>query len=331
MKTERRHELQTNSLADHLGKWIVVVKPYASIVGIAVAGVLIVTVAWQYIAAKAAANDGQAWDEFSTASRELAIASQLSATSSDHADDPKMRAAITGLELVTTDNEGQPVAYWTDFMLGNHYQTIGSRMLFYDREKAGESLKKAVTHFKEATAAEQEDLKQRAYFGLAQAYECQGDLDNATKTYDDLVKDFPDGPYSDTARSYSERLQKPATRTFYVNYMKQDPDALRKEEDDKPVGRVLGPDSFKIPGVDFGGSSKDPLESGPFIPKIVVPTDDSAAPDDAGDAAELPAEPSDETPKDFAPTKTEPSKAEPAKTEAAVEDSTDAPAKKPGE
>ncbi|MCG8587192.1 MAG: tetratricopeptide repeat protein [Pirellulales bacterium] len=316
MKTERRHELQTNTLADYLGKWIVAVKPYANVIIIAVLAVLVVMVSWQVLASRSQAGRGKAWGEFEVARRQLMLAANAAGTGEESKDDPALNSAITAVGLVIQDHADKPVAHWAQFVLGSHYQTQGTRQLFYNRDDARATLKKAADYFRDATETDEIDLKQRAYFGLGQALECQGELDKAIEAYDALADGWPEGPYAASAKEFSERLKKPATREFYTTYEAQSPNDERKKEEDRPIGGVLNPDSFKIPGVDNFSDPSDPLDPGAFIPKVPIDDPDDTGestedplPDEPDDAGTLPGEPSREDALPDEPVEDEPAKA----------------------
>ena len=134
MKTERRHELQTNTLADHLGKWIIAVRPYTSVIIIAFVAVAVVTIAWQVTASLSAGQQGKAWDDFEAARSQLVAANDSAAAAANiDTDSAKVNEARRAVRKVIDDYEGQPVAYWAHYLLANHYQTIGTRKLFFNR------------------------------------------------------------------------------------------------------------------------------------------------------------------------------------------------------
>ena len=288
MKTERRHELQTNVLADTLGRWITAVKPYSTVIVGSIAVVAIAMVAWSLLSQRAAAKQEQAWDDFNVA-RETYLR-----TKSRGGTDMEMVKAVGDIETVVKKNQGTPVAYWAELMLGNHYLGKGVGELFSNRERARETFEKAVTHYTQATESDEQELKQRAYFGLGQAREAKGDLEDAIKAYDAVVTTWPEGPLSESAKQYSERLQKPDTKEFYAWYEKQDPQGARLEEAADPLKSVIDRDSkafdeFKIPGVDDDTKPSkkgddDELDTGPLLPKKDDPLDD-------GDKEKLPDDP----------------------------------------
>ena len=67
MKSERRHELQHNELADWLAKSAEAIKPYQNMIFAAVVVVLVGVVGYTVWSRMSAAQTTQAWDELSTA------------------------------------------------------------------------------------------------------------------------------------------------------------------------------------------------------------------------------------------------------------------------
>src|SRR5947209_19021817 len=68
MKTERRHELQANQLAEFLTDVSEKAKPYAKgLLGVALAALVIVC-AYLYLSKRAAADEGASWDKAMQAS-----------------------------------------------------------------------------------------------------------------------------------------------------------------------------------------------------------------------------------------------------------------------
>ena len=67
MKTERRHELQTNTLAQHLAEWIEKIKPYSTAITVVIGAVIIVAIVAAYLAQSKSAADQAAWDKFTYA------------------------------------------------------------------------------------------------------------------------------------------------------------------------------------------------------------------------------------------------------------------------
>ncbi len=284
MKTERRHELQTNVLADTLGRWIVAVKPYTTLIVGSLVVLVIAVAAWNVLAWLASNNREAAWGEFNVARDKYVTAKRQGSS------ELALVEAVEDVKTVIDNNKETPVARWAELMLGNHFLGVGVDQMFNNRDKASDSLATAAGYYTDATESKEKELEQRAYFGLGKAREGQGDLEKAIKAYDAAAKAWPNGPLTETAKRYSERLKKPETREFYVWYAKQNPQRARAAEDADPLKSAL--EGFKFPGFDdTKPSNPDALESGPFLPKTVDPLEEEAPalPDD--DASTLPEDP----------------------------------------
>ena len=64
MKSKRRHELQTNELADTLGQWIERVRPHMTMIVLLVVGVVAILAAWYYVAYSRESERAQAWRSY---------------------------------------------------------------------------------------------------------------------------------------------------------------------------------------------------------------------------------------------------------------------------
>jgi hypothetical protein len=109
---------------------------------------------------------------------------------------------------------------------------------------------------------------QRATFGLARAYEAlagtrqsQGELDKATEVYQELLQEWPDGPYGQLAAERLEDLNRRETRALYDKFAEFDP-------------RPALPDVPGLPGTrprfDLDSLSEDGI---PGLPESLMPGD----------------------------------------------------------
>jgi len=167
MKSEHRHELQTNELSAGLARWVDKVKP---LTGQIVTGLVLLALAYAGLTvwdAQSAEKERAAWDAF-------ALATDTS--------DPEMKS----LQRVAGDEQYagtkmQEWAYvgWADRQVLN---AMGS--YFFDREKTNDRLRN-VSGIYEGLAQSATDLqvRNRARFGLARAYELQNKLDEAREQY----------------------------------------------------------------------------------------------------------------------------------------------------
>ena len=188
MKTERRHELQTNVLADWLGKKIEGFQPYFKVIQpyfksiVAVSLLLLAAIfAFMVLNGSQSSRQGASWAEF------------MSAFGQRDAD---------LLDRVADSNEGTTAGLWAKQAMADIQLADGTSQLYMDRDAAAEALDDAAAAYKEVVdqAGKHPMLRRRAMFGLAQANEClsvltknkgknQEFLDIARKNYEQLAKD----------------------------------------------------------------------------------------------------------------------------------------------
>ncbi|MCR4413986.1 MAG: hypothetical protein NUV77_16340, partial [Thermoguttaceae bacterium] len=119
MKSEERHRLEQNALADWLGQVIVSIKPYWStilVVAVALALVLAVTSWWRRSSAQ---GNEAAWEKFYTALR--------NATNSG---DPRP------LKQLADSQTGTAVGHWAAVAAADIHLVRGSREVFTQRSEA---------------------------------------------------------------------------------------------------------------------------------------------------------------------------------------------------
>ncbi|MCO6456361.1 MAG: hypothetical protein J5I93_13765, partial [Pirellulaceae bacterium] len=181
MKTERRHELQTNQLADWLGRNLEGIQPYfKSIVAV---GLLLLAALFGYliITSSQTSRLGNSWAAF------LAAFGQRDAKQ---------------LDRVAESNQGTVAGLWARQSLADIKLASGSSQMYQDRDAAAEDLEAAAKAYRAVIeqAAQDAMLRQRALLGLAQASEClsiltrnesnnQKYLDEARQSYKQLAQD----------------------------------------------------------------------------------------------------------------------------------------------
>lgn len=167
MKSEHRHELQTNELSAGLARWVDKVKPFT---GQIVTGLVLLALAYAGLTAwdaQSAEKERAAWDAF-------ALATDTS--------DPEMQS----LQRVAGDEQYagtkmQEWAYvgWADRQVLN---AMGSYL--FDREKTNDRLRNVSGIYEGmAKSATDPQVRNRARFGLARVYELQNKLDEAYEQY----------------------------------------------------------------------------------------------------------------------------------------------------
>ncbi|MDZ7618372.1 MAG: hypothetical protein U1E05_15310, partial [Patescibacteria group bacterium] len=130
-------------------------------------------------------------------------------------------------------------------------------------------------------------LVERATFGLARAYEAQIDLEKATSRYKELVEGWPDGPYTEMAKSRLAALKQPSVRELADKFAKWEPKPVTPDLPDFPATRPQF-DLDSLPdGPVFTPKSGFGMDGGLGEPVPVTPPADAGGP-----AAEsTPAEP----------------------------------------
>ncbi len=229
MKTERRHELQTNQLADSLAHWIEAAKPYSRAVLALLVALVVLVFAWGYLSVSNSRKAGDGWNEYFEA-----INSQ----------DPR-----DGLSDIAEHYPDTPVAEWARAMLADIQLADGTSRLFLDKNEGRIVLRQAADKYQSILHdSRQPMLLQRATYGLARAHEALGTLDKAREEYRSIAAQWPDSPYVSDAEARAKDLDQQVTKNFY--------DWFAKYEPPRPVAREPGKPGTKP---DF---SKDPFEGG---------------------------------------------------------------------
>jgi len=151
MKSQRRHELQTNVLSHWLAQQIEAIKPHWHIVVGVLVGVVLVVVLIVVMNAPRQGSSGP-WT------------SLFDAMQSPESEDT--------LRNVISRNEGTTPGWYAKLALTDLQLQHGLRMLFTDRARAKELLSGALKDYQDvAENADQESIRRRAEWGIAKTYE----------------------------------------------------------------------------------------------------------------------------------------------------------------
>jgi hypothetical protein len=285
MKTERRHELQTNLLADKMAHWISLAEPYSQMILAGIVAVVVLVFALIYMSSRQTQQLAVGWDQYFLALRA--------------SDEPK-------LVDVARENPRTSVAEWSRLMAADLLLARSIGQLFTDKADARQEINKAVELYKtvyEGTA--EVAILERAQFGLARAYESLGELQKAKVPYKAVATNG--GPYAGMAKERLEDLGRTEEKEFYDWLAKYEPPRPTDKPDKKPD--FLN-DSLENPSVlQLPSSITDRLPSaGPVMPA----TGDQAAPAGEKPAAESTPPAEAEKPADGKTPATEKTPAEPA-------------------
>jgi tetratricopeptide (TPR) repeat protein len=252
MKTERRHELATNALADWLGERIEALKPYSAAVSASALAIVIVvfaSVIWFQNRESATAN---AWKTYFEA---LDLEQQRSTVDARAKDDARAKFVE-----ISEDFAKSSPGLWARLSLADAQLAKGVDGLFGDRAGARKALDEAIDDYEAVldTAPADSLLAERAIFGLASAYESKDELDNARRQYQTLLDRWPNGAFSSLAKARLADLDRKATKEFYDWFAKQAPKVtppkgpgIPGEKPDFDLSKF--PDHIFEPSVKVGG------------------------------------------------------------------------------
>ncbi len=210
MKTERRHELEENSLANWLGESVERIQPYSRTLLAGVLAVAAVLLAWGVYNQRSARIRRDGWNEYFAALNSMKT-EQLSEVMSNYS--------------------GTEVATWAQLRLADMQAAEGVDLLFSNRPAALDELRSAETNYTEVGQASSDPLiQQRALIGLGRAYESLNRLDDARQQYEKLVADYPEGLFAESARGRIADLQRQSTREFYDWFATQNPQPASQTE-----------------------------------------------------------------------------------------------------
>lgn len=205
MKSERRHELEQNLLAQWLTKVIAATKPYVNAILTGILVVVLVVLVISYVTQRSDAQSTKAWDSY------FAAISDQGAT-------------VSELEKVAKDHQGTTAGMWALLTAADLQLNSGCGLLFTNKASANLDLRHALDSYLALQGQSQDDeVRERAVLGEARAREAMGDLDKAQERYQYLVKQWPKGVYSHLAQKRLTDIQKQTTKEFYDEFAKYDP------------------------------------------------------------------------------------------------------------
>jgi hypothetical protein len=300
MKTSRRHELQTNELADSLAHWIEAVKPYSRAALALLVAVVVAVFAWSYLSAQSDRKAAEGWNELYTAL-------DSSTTQED-------------LTAVATRYSDTSVGPWARVTLADVLANEGTMEIMTNKSAAREKLQRAAEEYQAVLLEAKEPmLLQRATFGLARAHEAQGTPDglaSARTEYRAIGEKWPDSPYKKDAEERAAALDTTATKEFYDWLARYEPPRAMANEPGTPGAR---PDFLSDPAADSSIKLPSAIDDSTPLPKF--------GEEPAGEPATAPAEAPAETPATDTPATPAPDAAPPteAPSEAPAAEATSEP------
>ncbi len=305
MKTERRHELQHNALADKVAAFIDAAEPYSRAILAGVVLVMALIFAYIFISTRQAEALAHGWDSF------------FDAMGSGN---PEQTAAML---LDTADKYPDThVAEWARLASADLTLAQSIDRALTDKADAREHIKRALELYEKLRKSDERAIYERATFGMARAHESLNELDKARTEYEAVAKNG--GAYAGLAALRAKELNTADQKEFYDWYAKYEPKPPASKPDKKPDFNddSLGGPSDTLPPVRPADMSPPADSSAPA--ETAAPADSAAPPespapadgatdDKAGAAASAtpaPATPAPSAP--AAPAATAPAKASPA-------------------
>jgi hypothetical protein len=172
MKSQHRHELETNALAKRLDVFVERVGPYTNTILGIIMGVAVLALAWRFMSGASAAKDREAWDRY-----ELAVGTPL----------VNRPAAEKSLSELIQSAEEYPQSTMQQFAMitwADGQVWTATWDILVNRATALASLDRAASAYLTLINTSQEpQIISRARFGLARIYEMRNEPDKAREQY----------------------------------------------------------------------------------------------------------------------------------------------------
>jgi hypothetical protein len=214
MRSERRHELQHNELAEWLFKAGQRVKPYQNAILAAVVALVVVVAAYTVWSRTSAAKTAAAWTD---------LANAMDSPNPDDA-----------LASVIESHPNTSVAYVAALLSADERLARGCNERFGSKAVSQRELNSAIASY--SSVLEQcrtPALRERATYGLARAKEAQGDLAEAKKNYE-TVATWPDGTYASAANQRLDDLKQRETKIMFDDLRNYEAVAAFSEQPEVP-------------------------------------------------------------------------------------------------
>jgi len=219
MKSERRHELAENDLADSVENLAERFRPYVATILTAAIGGLVAVIVGLFVSSRWEASRAESWD---------ACLAALTTGNEDAFREVLIRYPST------------PAAQWAELVLADRAVSEATSLLFQKLDPANDiarqRLEQAVAAY-QGLLAEQPTgmIAQRATFGLAKTRECLGELAEARRGYETLAKEYADSPMADLAAARATDLARADTQQFYDWFFEQRAASAEPSADDEPA------------------------------------------------------------------------------------------------
>jgi hypothetical protein len=209
MKSERRHELQHNELAEWLFKTGEQLKPYQNLILTMVALAVVAVAIYSWWSRTAATRASQAWAELNNG----------------------LQVGPDALANVADENPNTVVGQTARVILGDIHLAEGCKQRFLSMALAQKELSSAIDSYQRVLdKSRSSSLLERATYGMARAKETQGALEDATQHYKEVAEKWPDGAYAAAAKRRLADFQTLDTKLMFGDLRKYEPKPAFTEE-----------------------------------------------------------------------------------------------------
>ncbi|MEK6247941.1 MAG: hypothetical protein N2C12_07160 [Planctomycetales bacterium] len=212
MKNKRRHELQTNVLADWLGNKLGVIRPYTSWL----LGLLIVALA---VLILFSIRDNRLSNESTDGWTSLEAAKANASNAIFTNDQLAIKNALRDLQEISREYQGSSLSDYAEISLGKYHLLAGQSIYGTNKIAAKDEFKDAARHYEaciqQTSSAE---VKNLAIFSLAKSLEWQQKFDQAKETYRKVS-----GTLAREAQFRVHDLERKSTQTFYDKFAEWKP------------------------------------------------------------------------------------------------------------
>lgn len=213
MKSEKRHQLEQNDLADWIGQAVLTIKPYVGMILVLALAAMAIFVCTSWWWRHSAAGDAAAWDKLFVAMND---------------------GSPSKIEQVVDDYQGTRVSDWGTVILADQRLASGCEQLQTNRTVAIQELTSAVAGYdKVLERAREPQLRERALYGRGRANEAlagtrqgSGNLDKAIADYEQAAKVAREGVFGKLAARRIEELRLPETQKFYQQFAQYEPKSM---------------------------------------------------------------------------------------------------------
>lgn len=217
MKSERRHEIQENSLAHFLEGVFEQAKPHATLIGGITLAVVLGFVGYVVLQTSSGEIKDEEWNSIYTTLDESFRVGE---------DDVKRQEVAQEFATLAEEYGTSRPALWAEYFYGQQNLTQASDVAFSDPQSANADIERALKSFQKVyDNADLPVLKVKSLWGMAEAYELQAtqeSLGKAKTSYEEITVIWPDTNTATAAEERIKRLDNQGVDGFYAWYRDQD-------------------------------------------------------------------------------------------------------------